>query len=832
MIRKAAADRRHAVWLAVLGGAAALLACGAGHLARAGDGAELVIKAGKIIPVVGAPIAPGVIVIRDGRIAAVGPDAAVPAGAKVIDAGNRVVIPGLVAAFTTLAEAGRDVRESATPELRTADGLDAYGDWRSVLAGGVTTVYLSPPGRRLMPGQGAVAKLGSGSPSARVLDDRAALRIVLGEWAKNPPDLWEPPLPPTPEVSHVPPEKQLPTTRMGEIALLRGLFGRAGSTAPEGEQTAVIGSDVLRSALRKDIAVRVRADRAEDIRNALALGEEFGLRTIIEGGTEAYALADELAGQEVPVVLLPPIRPGKRVGADLAQTLVSGRTRADNAALLTRAGVEVAIATADSSLRDLLVVAGAMVGEGLPQDAALRAVTAGAAEVLGVAERAGSIEVGKDADLAILTGEPFATRTVVQTTISDGRIAYERKAPAEGGLSTGEGLRILRARRIITGGGGSVYGGEIRVRDGRIEAVGERLDAPAGAEVIDLGDRVIMPGMIDVQSHLGLHWESEQATLSPQPATSGPTSGGMRFVSIAGAVDPTDAAFGDALRAGVTSVALAPGDAGLFCGTVAVLKTAGRSTEEMIVKPVAALKFSMLGDRDRLARAWQMRDLLEKAQKYDSDWAEFDRRRAEFERRYAADPDKELKEPVRPKRDSQQEALRALFADRVPALVAADRPDEMASAVKVFREEYGLSVAVLGAGEGHRVAADLRGARVAAVVGPEITREERGRTINVAAELARAGVPVAFQSRATSGTRFLRITAAYAVRHGMDATDALRAVTVRPAQILGVDGRIGCIEPGRDADIVVLSGDPLELTSRVEKVFVNGEVAYDAEAEE
>ncbi|MFQ5809021.1 MAG: amidohydrolase family protein, partial [Armatimonadota bacterium] len=569
------ADRRHAFWLAVLAGAAALLVCGVGDLARAEDGAELVIKAGKIIPVVGEPIAPGVIVIRDGKIAAVGTAIAVPEGAQVIDAGDGVVIPGLVAAFTTLAEAGRDTRESVTPELRIADGLDVYGDWRSVLAGGVTTVYLSPPSRRLMPGQGAVAKLGSGSPSARLLRDTAALRIVLGEWAKNPPDLWKPPLPPTPEVSHVPPEKQSPTTRMGEVALLGELFGRAGSAAPEGEQTEGIGSDVLRSALRKEIPVRVRADRAEDIRNTLALAEAFGLRAIIEGGTEAHALADKLAGQEIPVVLLPAIRPGKRVGADFAQTQVSGRTRADNAALLTRAGVKVAIATSDDSTRDLLVVAGAMVGDGLPQDAALRAVTAGAAEVLGVAERVGSIEVGKDADLAILTGEPFGTRTVVQTTISDGRIAYERKAPGEAGPSNAEGLRILRARRIITGAGGSVYEGEIRVRDGRIEAVGERLEAPAGAEVIDLGDRVIMPGMIDMQSHLGLHWESEQATLNPQPATSGPTSGGMRFVSIADAVDPTDAAFGDALRAGVTSVALAPGDAGLFCGTVAVVKTAG-----------------------------------------------------------------------------------------------------------------------------------------------------------------------------------------------------------------------------------------------------------------
>jgi len=473
---------------------AAWVTCGS---AGAQDGPALVIRAGKIIPVTGDPIAPGAILIRDGKIAEIGPDVDAPADARVIDVPDGVVIPGLVTAFTTLSEGTRDVEESVTPDLRVADGLDTYGDWRGVLSRGITTVYLSPAGRRLMPGQGAVAKLGAGPVSARVLDAPAPLRIVLGEWPKNPPRLWDPPLPPTPDEPSAPPEEQLPTTRMGEMVQLRRVF-------EEAESAAVAG------AVRGDVPVRVRADRAEDIRNALALADEFGLQLTIEGGREAHLLADELARRDVAVVLFPEVGSGE----DLALTQVSGEARADCAAVLSRAGVTVAIATEDASRTDILPVAAWQIGNGMPADAALRAITQSAAEIMGVEDQVGAIEVGRDADLAILTGEPFATRTRVQATISDGRVAYERKATDVGDAEAAGDLLIIRAARIFTGSGGAILSGEIRIRGSVIEDVGQQREPPPDAEVVDLGDRTVMPGMIDMQTHLGLHWETEGPTLS------------------------------------------------------------------------------------------------------------------------------------------------------------------------------------------------------------------------------------------------------------------------------------------------------------------------------
>ena len=797
--------------------AVALACCAAG----AQDGGVLVIRAGEVIPVAGPPIAPGVVVVRDGRIAAIGPAEAIPEGARVIEAPDGVVMPGLVAAYTTLAETERNTEESVTPELRMADALDLFGDFRKPLSGGVTTVYLSPPHGRLIPGQGAVAKLGSGAPSARVLADAGALLVVLGEWPKNPPLLWNPPLPPTPDNPSAPPEKQLPSTRMGELALLRRTLGEVQSGALTGPR-----AEPLQAALAGRLQVRVKADRAEDIRNALALAEEFGLRLVIEGGTEAHALAAELAGRDVPVVVVPRLVPGQAGDMDTQQAYDAvGEVEPDTVAALLKAGVRVALSVPDASLPDLLIAAASAVGAGAEPDAAQRAITSDAAHVLVVGDRVGSIEVGKDADLLVLTGEPFATRTQVRIAISDGRVAYEQPA-AEAQAPPDGKLLILRAHTVITGTG-AITDGEVRIRARTIEAVGARREGPPGAEVVDFGDRVIMPGMVDAQSHLGLHWESQQVTLSPQPATVGLGAGGQRFVSIADAVDPTDEALHEALRAGVTSVAVAPGDDGLFCGTVAVIKTAG-DPADLVVEPVAALKFSMLGGRQRDARPWQMRDLLDSAKTYDQDWTEFDRRWAEFQRRYERQPEAELKELSRPRRDSQLEMLRGLFRDRKPAFVAASRADEISRAIEVFRQEYGFETVILGAEDGDRVASEMGEAGVAAALGPRVTREERGRVISLTAELARARVPLAMQSQATSGTQFWRATAAQAVRLGLDPGEALRALTEEPARLLKLDGRIGSLQPGRDADVVVLSGDPLELTSRVERVYVNGRLAYDA----
>ncbi len=776
----------------------------------------LVVRAGRVIVGNGKVLAPGAVLLRDGKIAAVGGTVDAPEGARVLDLPEAVVIPGLVAAHTTLAEGTRDTERSLTPDLSSSESFDTMADWRPLLEGGVTTVYLSPPSGRIVPGRGAVARLGIGSPSGAIVAGEGPLRVVLGETPKNPPVLWDPPLPPTADHPTSPPVRQLPTTRAGELALLGRLF------AGQVEESA---SPAVQAAREGKLTVRVQADRLEDIRNAVALADAYGLRLVLEGATESYRVADELARRGIPVVLIPSLHARTREETDLSG--VRGEERPDTAAVLSRAGVHVAISTEPASLRHLLGYGAWLVGQGLTPEDALRSLTSGAAEILGVGGAVGTLESGKEGDLVVLSGEPFASTTRVLATVAGGVVAYD----ATDAVASPEAVPtlILRAATIHTGAGGAISGGEVRIRDGTILSVGPRGATPPGVEVVDLGDRVLMPGMVDMHSHLGLHWESDDPTLNPGSVLTDP-SGAARAVSIAAALDPTDPAFVEAARAGVTCVAVAPGTSGEFCGAVAAVKTAGGSWEQRLVAPVVALKFSM-GDLGTAMRAaWSMRELLGRAKQYDAAWEAFDARWAEYERRCAADPEAEPAVPDRPGRDSQLELLRGLFRDGAPAIVAADHAPVMRQAIEVFRQEYGLNLVLLGARDSFRLAPELREAQVGCALGSEVLYREKGRETCIPAAAASAGVPVAFPSGSSTGSLYLRATAAEAMRNGLPHADALRALTATPARLLGLGHRLGSLETGRDADLVVLTGDPLELTSRVVRTYIDGRVVFDAEA--
>ncbi len=249
--------------------------------------------------------------------------------------------------------------------------------------------------------------------------------------------------------------------------------------------------------------------------------------------------------------------------------------------------------------------------------------------------------------------------------------------------------------------------------------------------------------------------------------------------------------------------------------------------QDMIVKEYAAIKFSMLGGRAKLARIWEARDLLKKAKEYTEKWDEYERKLPEYKHRKATDKEGMVKEPDRPKRDANLELLRRLFKREMPALVHANRADEIRNVLKVFRDEYNLDVIILGGDDSYRVTTELRKYNVGVAIGPNIIRYEKSKPINNADLLTQNGLRVAFHTSATSGTQYLPMNAAYAVRYGMDEDKAFKAITKYPAELLHVDDRIGSIDVGKDADLVILSGEPFDFTSRVEKVIVNGRIVFE-----
>ena len=255
----------------------------------------------------------------------------------------------------------------------------------------------------------------------------------------------------------------------------------------------------------------------------------------------------------------------------------------------------------------------------------------------------------------------------------------------------------------------------------------------------------------------------------------------------------------------------------------------------MIVKEYAAVKFSMLGSSAKMTQVWKARDLLKRAKEYSEKWDKYEHRYKEYERRLQYEESKNreskeeepIKEPDRPKRDTNLELLRGLFKREMPVLVHASRSDEIRNTLKVFRDEYNLDLIILGGEDSFRIIDELRKYNVGIAIGPDILRYEKGKPINNADLLTRHRLRVALHTSATSGTQYLPMNAAYAVRHGMDRDKALRAITIYPAELLRVDDRIGSIDKGKDADLVILSGEPFDFRSRVEKVIVSGRIVLE-----
>jgi imidazolonepropionase-like amidohydrolase len=789
------------------------------------------IKAGTIYPVTSPPIQDGIVLINNGKIEAVGKELEIPEGAEVIDATDKVVIPGLIDAFTTLAE-NRDDEESVTPDIQARDAFNFYGKYRHMLAGGVTTVYISPGQRRLISGMGSVVKLAGDSIEERCLKDTSALRIAIGELPKNPPEIFKPPIPPDPDNPILPIEKQLPTTRMAELAKLRNVFAEAQQYQNQLPDKLDSKIKALLPVLDSKIPVRINCHNAQDILSAISFAETFNLRLIIEGATEAYKVVEQIRQSKAVVVVSGILQPGRRESKDYTRQIAFGRVNPENASVLAKAGIKLAIhAPTDETIPDLQFIAGYAISQGLSPEEALRAITISPAEILGIADRVGSIEKGKDADLVILKDQPLKIQSIVDRTLINGRIAYTR--PAAKTETAAKSLMAIRAGKIFTASRGQINDGLILISDRKISYVGEPKAIPPEAVVIDANKSFVIPGMIDIHSHLGLHWESEPLPLDSQAPTSGPDSSKLRLVSIARAIAPNDQGFQEVLRSGVTSVLLTPETRGLVSGNAALIKLAGDSVQDMVVKEYAAVKFSMLGDRAKLAQIWEARELLKKAKEYADKWDKYEREhreyehRQEYERHKPEDKKEIIKEPERPRRDPNLELLRRLFKREMPALVHANRADEIRNALKVFRDEYNFDVIILGGNDGHRATSELRKYDTGVAIGPNIIRYEKGKIINNADILTRNGLHVAFHTSATSGTQYLPMNAAYAVRYGMDEDKAFRAITTYPAELLHVDDRIGSIDVGKDADLVILSGEPFDFTSRVEKVIVNGRIVFE-----
>lgn len=374
------------------------------------------VKAGRILTISGEPITDGVILIEDGKIAEIGTGIEIPEDAAVIDAGKSVVMPGLVDASAAAPVRG-DLNEQSseiTPTFRISDALDPQSKaLKRVVQTGVTTLFVSPGRRNVIGGLGVVVKPAGKIPQQMIVKDEAALRIVM--------DLD------STQGNRIPRREpainfyyRRPGTRMAIIWMLRKSFFDAQQQG-DSEQTEDPNLAILSAALKDEIPIHVNARRAIVIRAALKVADEYGLKLILQECTEGYKVAGQLAEREIPVVLGPfYYYPG-----NMGQYREGRKVNWNNAGILSEAGVKVALSSGgQSGAINILTAATFAVRHGMDRDEALKAITITPAEILGVADRVGSLEKGKDADIIVLSGDPLNVTTCIEKVILNGKTVY------------------------------------------------------------------------------------------------------------------------------------------------------------------------------------------------------------------------------------------------------------------------------------------------------------------------------------------------------------------------------------------------------------------------
>ncbi|USQ78698.1 amidohydrolase [Ornithinimicrobium faecis] len=380
----------------------------------------LAITNAHVVPVEGDPF-DGTVIVEDGKITALGADVSAPDGADVVDAGGQWVLPGLIDAHVHLGVweegegwAGQDTNEMTDPVMAAARALDGINPreigFDDALGGGITSVNVNPGSGNPIGGLTVALKTYGRVVDEMVLRSPSGLKAALGE---NPKRVYGE-------------QKKTPSTRLGVALVVRKAFTEARNYLEKTNKSTQDGeyaeghlvNQALVQVLNREIPWRQHCHRADDIATAIRIAEEFGYELVLDHGTESYLVADLVAEKGIPVLYGPMI---------VSRSKVEVRERTAAApGILDRAGVKVSIITDHPvvPIDHLITQAALAVKEGMDRAAALRAVTINPAEVMGVADRVGSLAVGKDADLVLWSGDPIDLQSRALRVWIEGQEVY------------------------------------------------------------------------------------------------------------------------------------------------------------------------------------------------------------------------------------------------------------------------------------------------------------------------------------------------------------------------------------------------------------------------
>ena len=359
--------------------------------------------------------------------------------------------------------------------------------------------------------------------------------------------------------------------------------------------------------------------------------------------------------------------------------------------------------------------------------------------------------------------------------------------------------------------------------NGKIAGVGKDLPVPEDALVIDAAGRLVTPGCVDAHCHIGLDneatgWEGRDYNEMVDPITPQ-----MRAID---SINPLDEAFPNALRGGVTTACTGPGSANVVGGTFAAIKLYGKRVDKMIVKEPLAMKcafgenpkrcYGQSGKKapmTRMGTAALLRELLFKSRNY-------------MQKKDAGEE---------PAFDMKLEAMLPVMRGQIPLKAHAHRADDILTSIRIARE-FGVKLTLDHCTDGALIADELAEEGFSAFVGPTLGNKSKielmNKSFTTPAVLHKAGVNVSIITDApVIPLQHLPMCAGLAVSSGLDMEEGWRAITINPANATGIGDRVGSLEPGKDADVVIWTADPLTtIGAEAYMTIVNGEVVYSAEA--
>jgi imidazolonepropionase-like amidohydrolase len=828
---------------------------------RLHTGGNVLIANATVLTVANGTLPKTDILVRNGKIAEIGQKLKAPDGTLRIDATGLFVMPGIIDTHCHFAVAGgvNEMSLSVVPEVRVRDVIEGEDvQIYRALAGGVTTARLLHGSANVVGGQDAVIKLKYGKPASTLLlaDAPRGVKFALGENVKRT-------------------DGRFPNTRLGVEALLVRAFTEAeayrrlwdeyeqakGSGRPAVEPRRDLRLEALADILKGDLKVHCHCYRADEILMLLRIADRFGFKIkSLQHVLEGYKIAAEIADHGASCSTFSDWWAYKIEAYDAIPY---------NSALLNEAGAVVCLKSDSNELmRHLYQEAAKCIKYGGMSEAdALKTITLNGAKQLGLEKRVGTIEVGKDADLAIFSGHPLNSYSRVEMTLVEGEVYFEQPerlkpfaAAAAGPHAPRTGFkpipRSANGSYVLEDVTAHLVRGSINanvvIERGKITAVianqsSVQLDGkdvkdaallleqagdkavrvtvakkadviPAGATRVNGSGLHLYPGLIDAATVLGLT-ELDSARETHDYAEGGDYQPDLR-ASIA--INPDSELIPVTRANGVTTVVTRPTGA-IIAGQSALINLAGWVPKEMVVVDPLALHinfpspFPSFGTDPGLPRVTRAIARKQREEKL--------RRAKELFQQAVAYDEARKQSPGKPV-NPRLESLVPYARGQKPVVIQASRRQEIVDALKIA-DELKLKVIISGALDAWKVADELKKRDVAVIVGPIMALPQEqydpyDGPYACPAKLHQAGVRFCIRSAEATNIRNLPYEAAMAVSYGLPPEEGLKAVTLYPAQILGVADQLGSIEVGKRANLVLTDGDVLQAATQVQAVFIDG----------